>query len=179
MFSKPDNTTPVIGWTGTHSTIQQLDILWPILDELIDEIPFVFHIISDDFPNIKRDYVRHIHWNKTSEIEDLMQFDIGVMPLFNNEWEKGKCGFKLLQYMALEIPSIASNVGVNNEIINQVGLGMLIYQNNPEEWLNAFRQLLTNRKLRKEMGVNARERVIEKYSVLANKDKVMGLFFLY
>jgi glycosyltransferase involved in cell wall biosynthesis len=176
IYPKTKNTLPIIGWTGTHSTLRQLDILRPVLDELIREIPFEFHIICDEFPKETRDYIRHIHWNKGSEIEDLLQFDIGVMPLYNNEWEKGKCGFKLLQYMALEIPSIASDVGVNSEIINHPDLGMLIYHNYPGEWNLAFRQLLSDSKLRKEMGMNARKRVIEKYSVLANKDKVLGLF---
>ena len=175
-YSKNENPIPIIGWTGTHSTLKQLDILWPVLDELIQEIPFTFHIISDEFPEERRDYVRHIPWNKTSEIADLMQFDIGVMPLYNTEWEKGKCGFKLLQYMALEIPSIASEVGVNGEIVNRSELGFLIKENNPSAWKQAFLKLLSISELRAEMGVEARKRIQDSYSVVANKDKVLGLF---
>ena len=175
-YSKVNHKHPIIGWTGTHSTVQHLDILWPVLDELIREIPFEFHIISDEFPNETRDYIRHIPWKKVSEIADLMQFDMGVMPLFNNDWEKGKCGFKLLQYMALKIPSVASDVGVNSEIINHPNIGILISDNDKKKWKQAFRKLLSNSQLRKETGAKARKRVIEKYSVLANKDKVVGMF---
>ena len=173
---KKANPFPIIGWTGTHSTLQHLDILWPVLDALILEIPFEFHLISDDFPREKRDYVRHIPWKKASEIADLMRFDVGVMPLYNTEWEKGKCGFKLLQYMALEIPSIASDVGVNREIIHNPELGFLITDNDPAEWKNAFIQLLSDKGLRKDIGIKSRKRVIDAYSVRANKEKVVGLF---
>jgi glycosyltransferase involved in cell wall biosynthesis len=176
LFSKIIKAPPIVGWTGTHSTIQHLEMLWPVLDDLIQEIPFEFHVISDVFPKVTRDYIKYIHWNKASEIEDLIQFDIGVMPLYNNEWEKGKCGFKLLQYMALEIPSVASDVGVNCEIINKPDVGMLIYHNDKKEWKLALHKLLTDKDLREEMGMNARESVIEKYSVLANNDKVIRLF---
>jgi glycosyltransferase involved in cell wall biosynthesis len=176
LLLKKKNTIPIIGWTGTHSTIQQLDILWPVLDRLILETPFVFHVISDGFPKVSRKYIRHILWNKASEIEDLMQFDVGVMPLFNNEWEKGKCGFKLLQYMSLEIPSIASDVGVNNKIINHPDIGIIIIQNNTEVWERALLTLINNDNLKSKMGLEARKRVIEVYSVQANKNKVVELF---
>jgi glycosyltransferase involved in cell wall biosynthesis len=170
------NTIPVIGWTGTHSTFHQLEIIWPILDEIFRKTPFKFHIISDYFPEMLPNYVREIYWNKEGEIEDLLKFDIGIMPLKDTEWEKGKCGFKLIQYMALEIPSVASDVGVSNEIINSPDCGMLIPYNDQEEWKQGLRKLLNDPALRKDMGIKGRQRIVKEYSVEANKEKVLGLF---
>ena len=167
---------PIIGWTGTHSTFHQLEILWPILDDLSSRFPFSFHVISDHFPEMLPEYVRKVYWNKDSEISDLLKFDIGVMPLKDNEWEKGKCGFKLIQYMALEIPSVASDVGVNGEILNSPELGFLIPSNEVHAWKEALIKLLSDADLRNKMGKAGRKRVIEAYSVEANKDKVMALF---
>lgn len=175
-FTKVENDVPIIGWTGTHSTLPHLDILWPVLDELIKEIPFTFHIISDSFPKETRHYVRHVDWNRDSEIQDLLRFDIGVMPLIEDEWAKGKCGFKLLQYMSLEIASIATDFGVNGEIIQNEDQGVLIKNNDSTDWKNGLKMLLQDPELRTTMGKSARKRALDAYSVEANKDKVLGLF---
>lgn len=170
------DTIPIIGWTGTHSTIKHLDILWPILDELENEIPFTFHIISDDFPQETRQYVRHIHWNKETEIQDLIRFDIGVMPLIEDEWAKGKCGFKLIQYMALEIASVATDFGVNSEIVENDSQGLLIKDNDPKAWKEALKTLLLDKQLRVQIGVAGRKRIVEAYSKDAVKNRVLELF---
>jgi glycosyltransferase involved in cell wall biosynthesis len=122
------------------------------------------------------EYVRKFYWNKETEIQDLMRFDIGIMPLKDSEWEKGKCGFKLIQYMALEIPAVASDVGVNGEIINDPKLGFLIEGNDKHNWKESLMTLLGNPELRREIGVAGRKRIEEKYSLQANKEKVLGLF---
>jgi len=168
--------TPIIGWTGTHSTFHQLEIIWPILDEIIRKTPFTFHIISDSFPEMLPDYVKTVFWKKESEIEELLKFDIGIMPLKDNEWEKGKCGFKLIQYMALEIPPMASDIGVNSEIINNSDLGVLVPYNDSEDWKQGLRKLLNDATLRKKMGEEGRKRIVEAYSIKANMENVMGLF---
>jgi glycosyltransferase involved in cell wall biosynthesis len=167
---------PIIGWTGTHSTLHQLELIWPILDDLINKFPFTFHVISDSFPEMLPAYVRTIYWNKDSEISDLLKFDIGVMPLKDNEWEKGKCGFKLIQYMALEIPAVASDVGVNGEILHSPELGFLIPSNDVHAWKESLIKLLSDKELRIKMGKAGRKKVIGNYSVEANKEKVLGLF---
>ena len=98
------------------------------------------------------------------------------MPLFNSDWEKGKCGFKLLQYFAMEIPAVASDVGVNCKIIDEGKNGFLIGGNDTETWINKLTLLLNDCNLRKEMGSAGRIKIEKYFSVNANKNKVMGLF---
>ena len=133
----PDRTR--IGWTGSHSTLKYLDEIQPVLHKILQEYPTVeFIVIADRPPSLDvGSSVKFVPWNSETEIKDLLQFDIGIMPLPDDEWAKGKCGFKALQYMALELPAVASPVGVNSKIINHGVNGFLC--NTPEEWEEALR----------------------------------------
>lgn len=165
---------PVIGWTGTHSTIRYLDDLIPVLQELSKKYDFEFRVISD----LKVDYplknFTFIPWKKATEIEDLMQFDIGVMPLSDDPWSKGKCGFKALQYMALGIPALASPVGVNASIIDHGVNGFLCANN--DEWYAHLEQLLQDSELIQHMGKKARPKIEQSFSVLSNSNNFLHLF---
>jgi len=175
-YDTKKGTIPIIGWTGSHSTLNQLDLIWDALDILQKQMPFEFHIISDYFPEKTADYVKCIKWDKSNEIENLIKFDIGIMPLYNSDWEKGKCAFKLLQYLALQIPAIASDVGLNNKIIDNAENGFLLQNNDNSSWVSTLSALLNDSNLRTKMGKNGREKIVKNYSVAANKDKVLGLF---
>lgn len=164
----------VIGWTGSHSTMRYLNFIIPILQRLEEKYVFIFQIISDKAPSFELKSLKFINWNKATEIDDLAQIQIGIMPLSADKWANGKCGFKGLQYMALEIPTIMSPVGVNTEIINDGVNGFLA--NSTEEWLDKISQLIESEGLRKKMGVAGRKTIVEKYSVLANRDKYLELF---
>ncbi len=110
----------VIGWTGSHSTLKYLNKIEPVLRHLEEKYPQVqFWVIADSAPAITLDRLVFKPWSIETEILHLSQFDIGVMPLPDDQWTKGKCGFKVLQYMALNIPTVASPVGVNTKIIQQ------------------------------------------------------------
>ena len=159
---------PMIGWTGTHSTLKQLMPLMPLLEKLHQTIPFKFLLIADQVPDALPDFVNFKPWNKSTEIDDLLQLDIGIMPLFDTDWERGKCGFKALQYMALGIPSVVSDVGVNAEIVDDGVNGFLCEAmplSNSVLWEKALTALLTDHALRASLGAAGRNTIIEKYSV--------------
>ena len=118
--------------------------------------------------------IKGLPWRKETEIQDLCSFDIGIMPLPNNEWAKGKCGLKGLQYMALGIPTIMSAVGVNNDIIQDGENGFL--SKNNEEFETKLELLINSKKLRLELGINGKKTVQQKYSVNAWKSKYLEHF---
>ena len=96
------------------------------------------------------------------------------MPLENDIWSEGKCGFKGLQYMALGIPSLMSPVGVNNQIIQHGENGYLL--TTAEEWKNCLEKLLRDAQLREKIGMKGKQTILERYSVIANQPKYLNLF---
>lgn len=159
------NDIITIGWTGTKSNYKNLSLIKNTLLHLSSLYKFKLIIISDQ----TKDYLFNdcpfavlIPWNASSEIDDLQKFDIGIMPLIDNNFNKGKAGFKLIQYMAIGIPSIASPVGINTTIIKQGIHGFLA--STEEEWFNAFKILLENPQARNKMGKDARREFETYYS---------------
>ncbi|MDH5398960.1 MAG: glycosyltransferase family 4 protein, partial [Cyclobacteriaceae bacterium] len=120
--------------------------------------------------------LRFVPWNKETEVRDLMQIDVGLMPLTDDPWSRGKCGFKALQYMALGIPCLASPVGVNEQIIDHGVNGYLC--GNENDWKKHIVSLLKDENLRKRLGQKGREKVIEDYSVDSNSSNFISLFDL-
>ncbi len=169
------NKTPItIGWTGSHTTMEYLPMLLPILKELRKEFEFKFRVISNHPPDLDFDDLEYIQWNRDTEIEDLKSIQIGVMPLENSQWAKGKCGFKGLQYMSLHIPSVMSKVGVNPEIISHRENGWLC--ETEEDWKEALQTLIENRELREKLGSAGYQTVKTRYSVEANTTNYLNLF---
>ena len=163
-----------IGWTGTLTTLRHLELIVPTVKKLECKYDFEFLVISNENPKLDLKSFKYLKWNKETEISDLQNIDIGVMPLYNEEWEKGKCGFKGLQYMALEIPTIMSPVGVNTEIIQDGVNGFLA--DTESEWFEKLSLLIENKELRRRLGKAGRKTVVEKYSVEANKQKYLDIF---
>ena len=164
---------PIIGWTGTHTTMNYLDELVPILRDLEGTHNFVFRVISNQAPSFELKSLEFIKWNKETEIEDLAKINIGVMPLTDTIWAKGKCGFKGLQYMALKIPSVMSPVGVNTSIVEDGKNGFLC--DSPEEWKQILINLLESEALRIEIGKAGFQTVKASYSVEANRRNYLNL----
>ncbi len=172
---KTNSEKVIIGWTGSHSTLKYLEILEPVLKKIEVKFDHVnFLVIADQSPSLNLQRLDFIQWKASSEIEDLSKLDVGIMPLPNDEWANGKCGFKALQYMALEIPTVASPVGVNTRIIDSGVNGFLC--STQEEWLEALGQLIQNKKFRQSLGENGRKKVKENYSVLSNSANFLSLF---
>jgi glycosyltransferase involved in cell wall biosynthesis len=164
----------IIGWTGTHSTIKYVEDVLPILENLAQKYSFKFLIISNQAPDFQLDNLIFLPWQKETEIADLMKMDIGIMPLTDDPWAKGKCGFKALQYMALGIPALVSPVGVNVEIVDDGINGFICKEE--KDWEEKLTLFLDNPLLINEFKEKAREKIIQKYSVLANQINFLELF---
>lgn len=162
-----DSGKVVIGWTGSHTTIKHFELAIPVL-KLIKEKhqdKVEFRVLGDDSYYNSELNIRGEKWMADSEIKSLSGFHIGIMPLPDDEWSKGKCGLKGLQYMALGIPPVMSPVGVNKQIITHGVNGFL--PSTDEEWFNYLSQLIGDPNLRKSVGIKARQTVQDKYSVEA------------
>jgi len=118
--------------------------------------------------------VSGIGWSREAEIIELSEIDIGIMPLPNDEWAKGKCGLKGLQYMALRIATVMSPVGVNTDIIQDGVNGFLA--DKTEEWVDKLSLLIDDSNLRRTLADNGRTTVLEKYSVKANAPLYLKYF---
>ena len=163
-----------IGWTGSHSTLKQLTPLFHLLKKIHEQYPFRFLLIADSPPSGMPDFVEFRKWKKETEIEDLMEIEIGIMPLYDNDWERGKCGFKALQYMSLEIPTVVSPVGVNKEIVQDGIHGYhaeAMPPSSESDWEKALIHLFKNESLRSQFGEVGREHVKKKYSVVSQKEE--------
>ncbi len=167
-------TTLNIGWTGTHSTLKYVEPLLPVLDALYQNYNFKLTIISDGYPGFERDYVNDIPWVKDTEIDDLLTINVGIMPLTDDKWAWGKCGFKALQYMSLGIPAIVSPVGVNTDIVDHDTNGWVC--DSSKDWEEQLEIILKDLSVSKTMGVMARQKIVESYSVQSNTNNFLNLF---
>jgi glycosyltransferase involved in cell wall biosynthesis len=168
------NNSPAIGWTGTFSTLKYLDMVLPVLQELQAKHDFTFIVIANLDPKLPLSKYKFIPWSRETEAQDLLSFQIGLMPLFDDEISRGKCGFKAIQYMAMGIPAVVSPVGVNMEIVDNGENGFICDQ--PQEWKSALEELLANPSLRNQMGKAARKKIETHYSVDATLKAFINLF---
>lgn len=165
----------VIGWTGTHSTLKYLDQIVPVLAKLENEgLDFEFRVISNQPPAFPLRSLIYQPWRKETEIADLLGFHIGLMPLEDDLWAKGKCAFKALQYMALGVPALVSPVGMNTEVVQHGQNGFVC--TTQQEWEVSLRQILADAGLRQRLGAAARATVEQRYSVVANTPNFLALF---
>lgn len=165
---------PVIGWTGSHSTMPYLDEIVPVLQKIAADFDVPVWIISNKKPRFHFKNLRFIQWTEEREVEDLAGIDIGIMPLKADAWSEGKCGFKLIQYLSVGIPAVASPVGVNKEIISEGVNGFLC--TGQEEWYNRLQELIENETLRTSMGKEGRQGIVAQYSIQAQAGAFLGLF---
>lgn len=176
IYLPEQDETVCIGWSGSITTIQHFRFAIPALTEIKKKYGDKISIKVIGDANYKNGELNVIskNWNKQDELKELSSFDIGIMPLPNDEWARGKCGLKGLQYMALEVPTVMSGVGVNNEIIQDGINGFLASDMN--EWINKISLLVESKEKRKQMGKAARKTVLDKYSVASQKEGYLSLF---
>ena len=155
------NPRPVLGWTGSPSTVKYLAALHPVLLELRATVDFEMLVVGArvELPGIE---VRYLPWNASTEADDLRPIDVGLMPLSEDPWSRGKSGMKALQYMALAIPPVVSPVGVNREIVRDGRNGF--HASHAREWIEKITLLIQDRHLHDRLGEEARRTVEQHYS---------------
>jgi glycosyltransferase involved in cell wall biosynthesis len=164
---------PVIGWSGSYSTVQHLDTLQNVFRRLARREQFRLSVIGAPGYRLDGVDVEVVPWRAGTEVSDLSRIDIGVMPLPDDEWSRGKCGLKALQYMALGIPTVCSPVGVNTEIILDGRNGLIA--STEEEWIDRLVRLLKSPDLRAQLGRAGRATVEARYSASSQAARVLAV----
>lgn len=168
--AKKASQPPVVGWTGSYSTVQHLEILRGVLEKLAKQEPFRLRVIGTPGYQLSGVEVDAMPWRSDTELEDLGPIDVGVMPLPDDAWSKGKCGLKALQFMALGIPTVCSPVGVNTDIIQDGENGYIAASD--DEWVEKLTRLLRSAELRGRLGRAGRATVELKYSARKQAPRV-------
>jgi len=158
-----DKRQVIAGWIGSASTLKYLDIIKLLISDKQQPVfNVVFKVIADRAPEMEGDMVFE-RWTKEREKDALLSLDIGVMPLTDDIWSKGKCGLKLIQYMAAGLPSVTHPVGVTEEMIQDGVNGFL--RSDIQGWRSAIEGLSKDVDLRRNMGMAAREVAADRYSL--------------
>jgi len=158
-----------IGWIGSPTTAQYVEEIAPALRDVCGERDARVVLIGSgdvDLPGVPHE-IRE--WSEKTEVDDIAEFDVGIMPLMDTPWERGKCGFKLIQYMACGKPVVASPVGVNTEIAEKYMNGL--HAESLEEWTEGLLQLCDDWELAQQIGDRGRERVEKEYCLTATEPK--------
>lgn len=177
FISTKNNEKTILGWSGSHSTAKYLLLIKDVLIELNKTHPFKLLVMGTNNLEIEGLEVECLKWSEDIEISTIQRFDIGLYPLPDELWVHGKSGLKALQYMACGIPTVAMKVGdAIQRVISDKEDGFLVYTD--EEWLSALKLLIENKDLRFQMGVKARQKVVENYSIDANKNTYLNILNL-
>jgi len=163
LLSYKSNNEFRVGWIGMPATTEYLLIVRNALQIISTKIKLRLVLIGAKKLENYGVPLEYHSWSSDTEIEILNTLDVGIMPLYDSHWEKGKCGYKLIQYMACGLPVVASPVGVNSEIVEHGINGMLA--DDTDQWCNALITLFNNDDLRIQMGLNGRKKIEENYSL--------------
>ena len=168
LKKKKKNSSFVIGWIGSPSTQVYLsEVIHPI-SKLAKDLDITFSVIGANAPNIPNVKIKEIPWKKNTYLKEIAKFDVGIMPLNDDEWTRGKCAFKLIQYMAIGVPVVSSNVGANKDLVNY-NRGFLA--RNSSEWIRSFREIYKNKVKIKKMISNSKSFIRNNYSYEINIKK--------
>jgi glycosyltransferase involved in cell wall biosynthesis len=162
-----------VAWIGSPSTLRYLTLLANPLRVLSQRYSIVLYVIGGGSLEMPGVTVEQLAWNEDTEVEYISACDIGVMPLLDSAWEMGKCGYKLIQYMACGLPTVASNVGANQDIVSEGIDGFLVASES--EWILALDKLLRDGCLREDMGCAGRKKVQSRYCLQQTWPKLADL----
>ncbi len=164
----------VIGWMGSLTTADFLSAMENVFIRLSEKFLYIkFKIIGTNLSIKGLPNIISKPWSLSEEIEALRTFDIGIMPMPDDEWTKGKCGFKAILYMSMVIPCVCSPVGINKEIIRDGVNGLLA--STDDEWVEKLSLLIKDSDLRKQIAMAGRKTIEDKYSVNINAPKFLDI----
>jgi glycosyltransferase involved in cell wall biosynthesis len=162
-----DDGTLTIGWIGTASNFRFVERIKPALATVLKTHEEVrFRLVSSENPGFLRDLgdkAEFVRWRPGIEETEIPGFSIGIMPLEDSEWTRGKCAFKMLQYMAAGIPVVASEVGMNRKLLHQADIGIGV--GTAGDWTGALDHLLSDTGRRRRCGENGRRIAVSEYSL--------------
>jgi glycosyltransferase involved in cell wall biosynthesis len=175
-YQKSNNTTICIGWSGSTSTIKHFELAIPVLLKIKEKYghKVKFKVIGQHNYQHSHLDIQFVNWTAETEIKELEEIDIGIMPLPDDEWAKGKCGLKGLQFMALEIPVVMAAVGVNKLIIKDGENGLLAISE--KEWVDKISLLIESEQVRNRIGAAGRKTVVQNYSVISQQQIYLDVF---
>jgi glycosyltransferase involved in cell wall biosynthesis len=161
-------------WIGSHSTMPNLETIIPILRSLRSEPPVSLRVIGVGDVSMEGVETDVRQWSAATEVSDLQDCDIGLLPLLDHSWHPWKFFFKTIQYMAVGLPVVARRIGSNSEIIEDGVNGFLVQTE--DEWRNRLQQLIDNPELRRRMGASARATVVAQYSTQVQMPRMISIF---
>lgn len=160
-------------WIGSSSTRRYLEQIIPLLDKLADKHPQLrLKVIADFSPKTKTIEVLTVAWSKAGEADALASAHIGIAPMIENDWTSGKCGLKVIQYMAAGLPVVTDNAGVNKLLVDHGCTGFVA--NHEQQWEQAMSSLINNPSLCTQMGQKGREKVERNYSLQTSFEKMLA-----
>jgi L-malate glycosyltransferase len=163
----------VIGWSGSHSTVRMLETILPVFAKLKEIVDYKLLVMGTTNFKIEGIDVECVEWSEENEIPTLQRMDIGLYPLPFEDWIKGKSGLKALQYMALGLPVVATNIGYTDRVVLEDETGFLVTSH--EQWVEKLAYLAKNETERKKMGINGRQRVEKHFSIKANEKAYLNI----
>lgn len=157
----------VLGWTGSGSSFRYLRAMAPAIGRFLDEVPDARLVVMADavidLPGIPTERVDLVPWSPATEATVIQEFDVGLMPLTGGDWAKGKCAFKMLQYLSCAVPTVVSPVGMNAEVLAMAEVGLPATSD--DEWVEALLALYRDRDRAQALGRNGRELVERRFSL--------------
>ena len=164
----------ILGWIGTKGNLRYLEKLGPVFESLAGKFSHVrLKIVSNDFIDSRFLPVIKKPWKLEDENEDLVSFDVGLMPLNDDPWSRGKCGLKIIQYLSVGVPVVCTPVGINRDIVRHGENGF--WATHAEDWVDRLSELITRPEMRQEFGLKGIETVERGYSLAVTSEKVLQI----
>ena len=172
-FSNEGRT--ILGWIGTQSTLKYLKDLDPIFTSLAKRFNHIsLKIVCDEFGDFSTIPVIEKTWSLEEENDDLVSFDVGLMPLKDDLWSRGKCGLKIVQYQSVGLPVVCTPVGINRDIIRDGYNGF--WATTSQEWFEKLSILIEREDLRREMGSHGIRIVESEFNIDVTSEKLLTVF---